>query len=41
MHLLARSGRAEEAAAAFREAAALTHNESERKVLLRRAGEGS
>jgi len=35
--LLARAGRAEEAAAAFREAAAITHNESERKVLLARA----
>ena len=31
--------RAEEAAAAFREAAAITHNESERKVLLARAEE--
>jgi RNA polymerase sigma factor (sigma-70 family) len=37
--LLARAGRAEEAAAAFREAAALTHNEPERKVLLGRAEE--
>jgi predicted RNA polymerase sigma factor len=35
--LLARAGRAEEAAAAFREAAAITHNESERRVLLARA----
>jgi len=37
--LLARAGRVEEAAAAFREAAAITHNESERKVLLARAEE--
>jgi RNA polymerase sigma factor (sigma-70 family) len=37
--LLARAGRAEEAAAVFREAAALTHNEPERKVLLGRAEE--
>ena len=37
--LLARAGRAEEAAAAFREAAALTRNETERRVLLGRADE--
>jgi len=37
--LLARAGRGEEAAAAFREAAALTHNERERTVLLGRADE--
>jgi RNA polymerase sigma factor (sigma-70 family) len=37
--LLARSGRGPEAAAAFREAAAITHNESERRVLLGRAEE--
>lgn len=37
--LLARAGRAGEAAAAFREAAGITQNDSERKVLLRRAGE--
>ncbi len=37
--LLARDGRTDEAAAAFREAAALTRNESERKVLLGRADE--
>ena len=35
--LLARAGRASEAAAAFREAAALTRNESERRLLLARA----
>ncbi len=35
--LLARAGRAPEAASAFREAAALTRNERERKVLLGRA----
>ena len=35
--LLARAGRVVEAAAAFREAAALTHNEGERTVLLGRA----
>jgi RNA polymerase sigma factor (sigma-70 family) len=37
--LLARAGRAEEAAAAFREAAATTLNEGERRVLLGRADE--
>jgi RNA polymerase sigma factor (sigma-70 family) len=37
--LLARAGRASEAAAAFREAAALTRNESERRLLLARADE--
>jgi RNA polymerase sigma factor (sigma-70 family) len=37
--LLARAGRASEAAAAFREAAALTRNESERKVLFGKADE--
>ena len=37
--LLARAGRAPEAVAAFREAADRTRNESERKVLLRRADE--
>ena len=37
--LLARAGRAEEAGAAFREAAALTQNEGERTVLLGRADE--
>lgn len=37
--LLARAGRGPEAAAAFREAAAITRNESERKVLLGRAEE--
>jgi len=37
--LLARAGRASEAAAAFREAASLTRNESERKLLLDRADE--
>jgi predicted RNA polymerase sigma factor len=37
--LLARTGRADEAAAAFREAAARTHNGSERGLLLRRAAE--
>jgi RNA polymerase sigma factor (sigma-70 family) len=37
--LLARAGRAEEAAAAFREAAGITRNESERQVLLARAEE--
>ena len=37
--LLARSGRHAEAAAAFREAAALTSNESERSLLLGRAEE--
>ena len=37
--LLARAGRASEAGAAFREAAARTRNESERKMLLSRAGE--
>jgi predicted RNA polymerase sigma factor len=35
--LLARAGRAEEAAGAFREAAGYTRNESERKLLLDRA----
>jgi RNA polymerase sigma factor (sigma-70 family) len=39
--LLARAGRSREAAGAFREAAALTRNESERRVLLARAGENS
>jgi RNA polymerase sigma factor (sigma-70 family) len=39
--LLARAGRAQEASAAFREAAATTHNESERRVLLGRAEEMS
>ncbi len=39
--LLARSGRRSEAAIAFREAAGRTRNESERKVLLRRADEFS
>lgn len=39
--LLARAGRGQEAAAAFREAAAITRNESERKVLLGRADEVS
>jgi predicted RNA polymerase sigma factor len=37
--LLARMGRGDEAAAAFREAAARTRNLSERALLLRRAGE--
>jgi RNA polymerase sigma factor (sigma-70 family) len=37
--LLARAGHSREAAGAFREAAALTRNESERRVLLARAGE--
>jgi RNA polymerase sigma factor (sigma-70 family) len=37
--LLARAGRTEEASAAFREAAGITHNESERRVLLGRAEE--
>ena len=37
--LLARAGRHSEAAAAFREAASLTRNESEQAVLLGRAGE--
>jgi RNA polymerase sigma factor (sigma-70 family) len=37
--LLARAGRCHEAAAAFREAAALTRNESERRILLGRARE--
>ncbi len=37
--LLARAGRPAEAAQAFREAAARTHNESERRVLLGRAAE--
>ena len=35
--LLARDGRHDEAAASFREAASLTHNESEQGLLLRRA----
>ena len=39
--LLAHAGRAAEAAAEFRTAAALTRNESERAVLLRRAAENS
>ncbi|HEX4977529.1 MAG TPA: RNA polymerase sigma factor [Nocardioides sp.] len=37
--LLSRAGRTREAAAAFREAAALTRNEGERSLLLRRADE--
>ena len=37
--LLARLGRDEEAAAEFRRAAELTANESERALLLRRAGD--
>jgi RNA polymerase sigma factor (sigma-70 family) len=37
--LLARAGRSQEAAVAFRQAAAITRNESERRVLLARAGE--
>ncbi len=37
--LLARAGRHAEAAASFREAASLTHNESEQRLLLRRAEE--
>ncbi|WP_243059344.1 RNA polymerase sigma factor [Nocardioides sp. SR21] len=36
--LLERAGRQEEAARAFRDAAALTRNEAERRILLRRAG---
>ena len=36
--LLARAGRSEEAAGAFREAAERTRNEQERRVLLGRAG---
>jgi len=39
--LLARAGRAAEAAEAFREAAARTRNETERALLLRRAAESS
>lgn len=38
--LLARAGRRREAAASFRDAAALTRNERERALLLRRAQEG-
>lgn len=39
--LLERAGREEEAARAFRDAAALTRNEDERRILLRRASPGT